>query len=660
MNRSSLISGRHWFRCVLGAGLFGLVHGALAGQSLTNCNEAGLRLALSQTGSVMFACSGTITLGSPIVISNQVTLDAAGSDVTLAGGGTNRLFEVESGGELHLIGLTLRGGRATGTDGLDGTEAGQSGRAGQRANGGAILIHGGSVRITQCVLRDNVAQGGDGGDGFVAGGCDAPGNGGAGGLSFGGAIHMNNGALFIEKTTIRDNAAVGGDGGEGGAAASCSFGSDGASGGSGGHGYGGAIHVENGMLEVENCSFFQNRAFAGNGGAGGHGAGGLGEGGNGGDGAVARGGSLYADRGVITLLSCTLALETCQAGLGGAPGLGDYSSLDGDRGDHGIYQGDCIHAARTSVMISHCIVDGAHRLRNCTGAPATAGRMVDAGYNLSSDGSVVLDATGLMRTDPLLPTLAEIGPGTLALELATNSPAIDRGDPANAPVGDQFGTSRVGLPDLGALESIQQAVTVELRLLLGQMLEGETNDVIEICRSGPLERPLTVNFAFSGEATNMVDYELLSEDANASQIVIAPGNACLNLSLSAVVDAVFDPREEITLMLLPGFYSAGLVDTVTFAIVDPAVRPVLEGEWNDDGEFAVSFDVLTNTFLSNAVFTLESSSNLVDWTLVGSFHAFSNIVTTNLMTNVVFTNRGVITDAGSVDAPARFYRLVVE
>jgi N-acetylneuraminic acid mutarotase len=88
-----------------------------------------------------------------------------------------------------------------------------------------------------------------------------------------------------------------------------------------------------------------------------------------------------------------------------------------------------------------------------------AGGLQSTGYNIvgnNADAVINFQPTDQIGTpaapiDPLLGPLAYNGGPTLTHALQPGSPAIDRGDPA-APLRDQRGYSRLGVPDVGAFE----------------------------------------------------------------------------------------------------------------------------------------------------------------------------------------------------------------
>src|SRR5258706_12152896 len=176
---------------------------AQAGGVVSGCSKLALLSAINDVDSgdvVTFDEDCTMTFGKPIVITNTVTIDASGFDVTLSGGSASQLFIVQDGGSLELIGLTLSNGRAT--------------------NGGAIFIDANGVAtITDCTFIQNAVSGVSGTNGVNGGSSSGTGGNGGNGRSSGGAwggAIFNAGDLTIETTTFSTNSATGGNGGNGG------------------------------------------------------------------------------------------------------------------------------------------------------------------------------------------------------------------------------------------------------------------------------------------------------------------------------------------------------------------------------------------------------------------------------------------------------------
>jgi hypothetical protein len=81
---------------------FALVLPALTA-TVSTCDEAGLRAALSGGGTVTFACDGVIALSNTITIANETILDGTGHSITISGGGAVRVFQVSTGVSFTLI-----------------------------------------------------------------------------------------------------------------------------------------------------------------------------------------------------------------------------------------------------------------------------------------------------------------------------------------------------------------------------------------------------------------------------------------------------------------------------------------------------------------------------------------------------------------------------
>lgn len=95
-------------------------------------------------------------------------------------------------------------------------------------------------------------------------------------------------------------------------------------------------------------------------------------------------------------------------------------------------------------------------LANSLSGANAVGAVTDKGYNLCSDASCLwTTSTSLSNTDPKLGPLADNGGPTPTLALLPGSPAIDAGNPPEAPAADQRGVPRpVGKAcDIGAFES---------------------------------------------------------------------------------------------------------------------------------------------------------------------------------------------------------------
>gem|GEM_PF-849238 len=248
----------------------------------------------------------------------------------------------------------ISGGTRSEADGEQGNDGGNGGMA----LGGALYSYGSQITISNSVLAENNAfggnggRGGDGGAGAVGGDGGHAGNGGEGGWSQGGAIHIDSGTLTIVNSSLNQNAAEGGDSGRGGR------GGDGGHGGGGGglrgapggeagvagRGLGGALMLAASTTTITRSSLLTNRAVGGtgdNGGLGGMGGGsssGLGgtggAGGSGGEGGVASGGAIMLWRGTVDLNQSSIGYSQTRGGTGGVGGPGGFGG-DGPLGGNG-------------------------------------------------------------------------------------------------------------------------------------------------------------------------------------------------------------------------------------------------------------------------------------------------------------------------------------
>ena len=220
----------------------------------------------------------------------------------------HRAFWFHNGEDANAViaGVTIANGYTVGALGLNYAYSegpwppGQEPPAPPRANsgtdasgdgyGGAILCeNGSSPTIENCVIRNCIVTGGQGGDGangyYVPTGSDADGqsggNGGDGeGNGYGGAIACLDGSSpIIRNCTIKDNFARGGCGGDGGDGSIMDGTGNESWGGDGGHalgdGKGGAIYCDGGSNPVvTDCNFSDSVATSGIPGIGGQKGGG--------------------------------------------------------------------------------------------------------------------------------------------------------------------------------------------------------------------------------------------------------------------------------------------------------------------------------------------------------------------------------------------------
>lgn len=450
------------------------VHGAGV---VVSCTEANLRAAAAGGGTVTFACDGTITLATTLTNSLNTVLDASGHQVVISGGSFVRIFYVATNVTLFVTNLTFVNGNATNGGGIfnDGgivilencvfsnnTALGPAGTdlsqfsADAGAAYGAAVFNTGFLHARNCLFSQNFTSGGRGGDNslMIPWPIMAPVPGGAGGKACGAAIY-NTGQAAIECSLFVSNSAVGGLGGGGkGGWVSGDMLWDGGEGGIGGDANGGAI-FNGGKISLINCTLTMNSGKGGGGGNGGfasgywhynvwyHGKGG--KGGLGGNGF----GGIWSSNALCLVTNCTVADNFASGGTNGTSS--PYWC--------GIGSGGCGDPWFPPQLVAGGIGQSGVLLVNSIlafNAPFNYyGSLTDAGNNLSSDTSAAFTNAG-SRTNlnPFLGPLANHGGYTWTMPLLPGSPAIDAGAGVAAPATDQRGVARPQGPgsDIGAYE----------------------------------------------------------------------------------------------------------------------------------------------------------------------------------------------------------------
>jgi Immunoglobulin I-set domain len=386
---------------------YGSVTSQVATLTVVNLwTEADLRAAMAGGGTVTFPSDGTIALGNTISVTADTVLDGTGHQVTISGGGSTRVFSVNTNVVFTLLNLTIADGRSD-------------------TGGGVYNL--GILNASRCVFRGNNAAGGIGSNGVDGSYVSAPGAGRPGGSAFGGAIY-NLGTMLIERSLFVSNNATGGAGGHGGDGNLLTFypcpDQSGGNGSQGGDGLGSALFNAGGTATVVNCTFAANTAAGGVGGRGGYGglinwnphsASGC-RGGNGGNGGSASG-MTDGLGGQCYLTNCTIAANTALAGAGGERGGGSLGQPSGLPGSDGGAWCGVVGTLVNTVLASNV-----------------------PGTNTFPDAK--------------LGPLADNGGPTLTMALLPGSPAIDAGDSSAAPFCDQRGFPRPAgsAADIGAFE----------------------------------------------------------------------------------------------------------------------------------------------------------------------------------------------------------------
>lgn len=248
-------------------------------------------------GSTEFGPSALFITGSK-ALTIDATIVGAGHNITIArasGQPAFRLFDIDSGSNLILRGLTLSNGLAQGFGSGDG--------GGALGAGGAIFNQG-ILNVDQCTLTGNAAQGGSSGlvssaTGGGGVGADAASGSAKGGDPNGGEQGRSGG--FGGGGGAYDQGGPGGFGGGGG---------DGGTGGAGGFGGGAGGNTGSGSA-----------------------TGGFGAGDNGstrfGGGGAGMGGAIFNDAGTVTMINATLYQNSATGGNAGDADASDGGGLGG-------------------------------------------------------------------------------------------------------------------------------------------------------------------------------------------------------------------------------------------------------------------------------------------------------------------------------------------
>lgn len=205
----------------------------------------------------------------------------------------HRIFKVESGKTLTLENLTLKNGKAEGSDGP--------------GDGGAIYVHGASVKITGCTLTDNTAnknggavyatKRGDNAAHVTISGGSINGNTVTINSGFGGGIYINDGCELTLKdnVTVKDNKAARGGGVRANKSTvtmnGCTFEGNKSTHGDASNGCGG-VYVNGGTVTMQSCTLKSN------------------------DGKVRAGGLLVEGGAKVTMDGCTITGNTATTGGG--------------------------------------------------------------------------------------------------------------------------------------------------------------------------------------------------------------------------------------------------------------------------------------------------------------------------------------------------------
>lgn len=345
-----------------------------------------------------------IRLGNELVIDKELTFNGSelASPLALGGSDYNRILLLNSGADLTIDHLFLRGGAAQ----YGGAIYTQNGATlllrhttisdSQAHNSGVVLNDGGTVIIEDSTLHSNKA-------GYPNGG-------------YGGALYQHAGTMSVEDSVLFSNSAFGGggalyqDGGTLNVARTVFQGNT--TDDYAGLGSGGGAQIDGGTANFESCVFVDNAAR-----------------GTDDDG----GGALMVYDGDVTFNGCTFARNNTAS------------------------QGGGIHQMGGSITLQNSVLDG--NTAEDAG-PNLAGSFSSGGHNLIKDVSgatfssdTVSNITGVSAALSIEPWGTAVPSFIMAPQ--QGSPVLDAGDPATCPATDVRGIARRqgSACDIGAYES---------------------------------------------------------------------------------------------------------------------------------------------------------------------------------------------------------------
>jgi uncharacterized delta-60 repeat protein len=481
---------------------------------------------------------GTITLTvGQLLVNDDLTLTGLGAaNLTISGGNSFRVLDLQTNPDVIISGLTITGGRttvngqggggirSTGTLQLNNSIVTSNTTTGAVAEGGGIFQIGGSLSITNSTVSGNSTTGSG---------------------SYGGGISSVNGDVTIVTSTISGNSTASSSGVGGGVIVRGtstdlqivdSTISNNQNTGAGSVGGGVAMAVGN--LSIVRSTISGNTTTAD--------AGGVGFDSNG-------------TSATALIVNSTISGNTATAGIGG--GIANYrgtlelkhSTVTGNTAPAGSGSGlasrsDGTLIANTIVLSSIISANTNSDVDNILSGTGS-NTITSSGFNLVGNGNATgsfglgSDQTGV--TNPLLGALANNGGPTLTHALLAGSAAIGNGDTVSAEATDQRGAGFARIvgsrADIGAfeLQATNPSVTLSVNNPWFAEASGTATFTATLSQISALD--VTVNLGFTGTATGSgTDY-----NASGTQIVIAAGTLTGSVTVTAVQDGLVDESETV-------------------------------------------------------------------------------------------------------------------
>ena len=463
-------------------------NGRLVTFTTTNINDSGagsLRQAILDANALAGAddirfdpnvfngAQAAITLASTLAINTTtggLTISGAfgASNVTVSGNNAVRVFDITGNGNTTFDSLRIINGRVTGDGGginnngtgtLTVTNSTVSGNTATNNSGGGIFSNG-NLTINNTSVSGNTAA-------------NSP------GFNGGGGIFISNGTVTLINSTVSNNSTSNRGGGINSVSGNVTLNNSTVSSNTAGQRAGGVYALGGGTMNVINSTLSGNTSGTTGGGIYSNGGPIVFTNSTVSENTANDGGGIYSF-GSITLTNVTVSGNKANNNGGGifnssaVPTIGTITSInstitnntaDADNNNSG--NGGGIFNGGGTVTISNSIIAGNFDTPNNAGLgvknPDVSGIFIDSGNNLIGDttGSAnftvsTLVGTAANRLNPQLAPLANNGSLTQTHALLPNSPALNAGNNANAPVGnDQRGATRIfgGVVDIGAFES---------------------------------------------------------------------------------------------------------------------------------------------------------------------------------------------------------------
>jgi hypothetical protein len=303
----------------------------------------------------------------------------------------------------------------------------------------------------------------------------------------------------------------------------------------------------------------------------------------GGTGGQGNGGGICITGGSATLINLTIASNRADGGTNGANGL-----------PTGMAQGGALFTTNSTVTLRNSI------LANSANGFDVWGAVIDAGYNLCSDGTAGFSGPGsLNHVDPLLSALSQNGGPTPTMALLAGSPARDA-IPSGFPPTDQRGVTRPQGPaaDIGAFEAdfISAAAAILVQPKAATVRAG-TNYTFVVVASGTA--PLSYawrkdgNVLAGASASTLSLANVQANDAGTYSVVVT--NA-FGIATSLGAALVVDSTPLLLAQPTPVIVSPGM--KTNFQVL--ADGPQLGYQWWHNG-LAIPWGTSSTLTISNAV-----------------------------------------------------------